>query len=232
MAVIDVALVTWPNHPKRIEYLKRTLDSLNAQIFADHHKWRWYCSSESERDPAHSWHGDELAELCRARGVILNYRHGPANLGANMNAAMRMGSGDFVFIQQDDWVLGHPLDLSPGADLLAAHPEIDIVRYNWPGGSMSPTFAGAIDGWPLIDNRGRWPYGDDPHLRRRDFMEKWGWYYDKGLHGTASATLMGKLIAGKAKIVTADQRYYSHCGYTSANIIDSRPGRGRRAETA
>lgn len=229
--IIDVAIPTWPNHPKRIEYLRTMLQAMNDNMKASRNLVLWHCSAETQIDRNHPWQGDELKELCDSWCTSIHWRTLAANLGGNMNAAMAMGSGEFVFLQQDDWVLQHPLDLSPGADLLRRHPEIDIVRYNWPTApGMEPTFSGDIEGWRLIDVQGKWPYGDDPHLRRRDFMDKWGWYYDKGKHGTASGALMRKLVLGNAKIVVADKPYYKHIGYVSAVVDDVRSGKGRRAE--
>jgi hypothetical protein len=146
-----------------------------------------------------------------------------------MNAAMAMGQGDFVYLQQDDWRLEYPLDISPGASLLQRFPKVDLIRYSYPSGpDMMPTFYRSTGGWRKIDVKGRWPYGDDPHLRRRDFMSKWGWYIEGGAHGSASGGLMKKLVRGKAFIVAADKSYYRHFGYKSANIVDPRGGNERR----
>jgi hypothetical protein len=230
METIDVCIPTWPNHPRRIDYLRQMLEH-NEELRATGFSVRTYCSAESERDPACEWRGDDLEALCDQYAIELKWRIGPANLGANMNATMAMGSGELVYLQQDDWVLQERLDLSAGGRLLLDNPDVDIVRYNWPTApGMEPTFCGDIKGWRLIDVQGPWPYGDDPHLRRRNFMDMWGWYYDKGKHGTASSALMRKLVLGNAKIVVADKPYYKHIGYVSAVVDDVRSGRGRRAE--
>lgn len=229
MDTIDIAMTSWPNHPKRVEYFAETIEACRKLLTASGHQLRYYCSAESERDPKATWCGGALINLCADNNVDLSWRRPPANLGANMNAAMRMGHGPFIFLQQDDWRLDMPLDLTPGATLLGDHPELDIVRYSWPQQErMAPTLRSTVDGWRKIDVRGRWPYGDDPHLRRRDFMDRWGWYYDQGPHGSASGTLMRKLVDGSAVIVVAENCYYRHFGYVSANITDARGGNHRR----
>ena len=226
---IDVAMVSWPNHPKRIVYLTHVLDALRKMFSAGEHELRWYCSAETQRDPKSSWHGDELEALCKSHGITLAWRDARANLGANMNAAMRMGSGEFVYLQQDDWLLRYPLDISPGANLLTRHLELDMVRYSWPDGDdMRPTFVDGPEGWRKIDPKGKWPYGDDPHLRRRDFMDQWGWYREGGGHGTASSGLMKTMARGSARIVAADRAYYEHHGFVSAVLGDVRSGANRR----
>lgn len=231
MQTIDVAMVSWPNHPKRIEYCRATLEAIRDKLSASEHNLRVYCSIESERDSKSTWHGDELEALLKEHGVTYQYRKAPANLGANMNAAIRMCSGDFIFLDQDDWCLCEPLDLSPGANLLEQYPEIDLIRYSWPlAPYMLPTFLPGPDGWRLIDPKGKWPYGDDPHLRRRDFMGKWGWYFEGGGHGSASGDMMDKLAQGNAVIAAADKVYYGHKGYVTAVVNDKRPGGKRRQE--
>jgi hypothetical protein len=228
---IDVAMTSWPNHPKRVEYIAQVLASLKSHLSASEHALRFYCSVETERDPRATWHGDDLAELLESYNVTWQSRGEPANLGANMNAAMGMGSGEFVYLQQDDWELRYDVDLSPGAALLARLPELDIVRYSWPlAPGMHPTLDGDVEGWRLIDVNGPWPYGDDPHLRRRDFMNRWGWYFEGGKHGTASGGLMKRLVNGRGRIVVAGKNYYQHIGYASAVLGDVRSGKNRRYE--
>jgi hypothetical protein len=230
MKTIDVCMTSWPNHPERIKYTKHIFKSLE-HLFGGLHFLRFYMSAETQRDPKHSWHGEELSELCEKRHVELQWRAGPANLGANMNAAMRMGEGEFILLQQDDWLLLEPLDLSPGADLLEKHKAIDIVRYCWPDNDrMRPTYNGELDGWRTIDPKGKWPYGDDPHLRRRDFMEKWKWYLEGGGHGSASGDLMRLMANSNALSVVADKVYYAHHGRVSAVINGPRDREKRRDE--
>jgi len=206
---------------------------MREMMTASRHELRLYCSAETEQDPDPrcTWHGQELEALCEEYGVVLKWRHAKANLGANMNSAMAMGSGEYVYLQQDDWCLKHPLDLSPGADLLGRHPRIDFVRYNWPDAEeMRPTFIGKVEGWRMIDPKGNWPYGDDPHLRRRAFMEKWGWYFEGGLHGSASGHLMEQIAQQNGLGVVADKLYYGHLGYVSTVVGDFRDGKNRRYE--
>ncbi len=232
---IDVAITAWPNHPKRLAYFSQTMAAFRELVTASEHRLRLCCSAETERDPRCEWYGDDLEELCREYHVELQWRDGPANLGANMNAAMRMGDGDLILLQQDDWCPRKRLDLSLGAHTLITplgqRTDVDIVRYSWPEApNMLPTFGDLWDGWRRLDPAGKWPYGDDPHIRRRDFMDKWKWYYEGGKHGTASADLMGTLARGRALILVDHVNSYRHIGYASAVLGDTRAGRNRRYE--
>lgn len=224
MSLIDIALVAWPNHPRRIQYLRATLNALfeSPGLTASRHRLRWFCSSETERDPRHSWHGDELEELCRQHSITLRYREGRAGLGENMNAAIRLCSAELVFVVQDDWLLLHPLDLSGGADLMAANPGIDMIRYSWPGNDRV-TLIPQADGWPRFKLDGGWPYGDDPHLQRGDFTKKFGAYMEGEIpHGTSEGGMVHSMIARGANIRAADRIYFGHGGPTPSVIREQR----------
>ena len=227
MARISIALVTWPNHPRRIEYFRRGIVDLKRRLcVTDPYALEYVCSAETERDPAQSWHGAEVESLCHAHGVRLQWRHGPANLGANMNAALQMCTGELLLLVQDDWHLEARLDLRDGASFLLSNPRVALLRYSWPAGKC--TLRDHPDGWRRIDINGLWPYGDDPHLRRPDFMERYGWYLEGGHHGTASATLMRDLCTARAEIAVAEQVYFRHIGEVSAVLNDSRQRRTSR----
>lgn len=224
MRSVDVNFVTWPNHPKRLEYFRQTVAAIAGRLSASRHEIRLHCSAETERDPRHPWYGDELTELCYTLDIKLSWRHAPANLGANMNAALRIGKSPTVLLVQDDWKLLYPLDLSPGVEFMEAGGA-DLLRYSYPDEDfMRPTFVESPDGWRKIVLEDRWPYGDDPHLRRRDFMDRWGWYLEGGGHGTASATIMRTLVDGGADIRAADRCYFRHFGDVTA-VIDDKRGR-------
>jgi len=228
---IDVAMVTWPNHPARLEYFERIVKSLRDGLTASRHELRFFCSAESQRDPDRTWCGHDVEHLCDEYDISLSWRAETANLGANMNAAMAMCTAPMILLQQDDWRLAYPLDLSPGADFLAEAHTVDLLRYSWPEDpAMLPTIEDRRGGWEnggwrQIDIDGKWPYGDDPHLRRRDFMHKFGWYYEGGGHGTASSTLMRFLVKQRATIAAVDKVHFKHCGPVSSVINDARKRR-------
>lgn len=214
---IDVCLVTWPNHPRRIEYFKRTLVSLEKNLTASRHTLRLLCSSEAERDPQSTWHGEELQEICQQKKIPLVWHQPPASLGGGMNHAIRQSTAPLIYLQQDDFELLEPLDLSPGADFILAHPEVDLLRYSYPiHPEYGTSFSGEIDGWRQVNIDGSWPYGDDPHLRRRDFLDKWGFYLEGQHHGAAETDMLCRLVGRRAVICAADRCYYGHFGQVAA----------------
>ena len=224
---VDVCLVTWPNHPKRWEYFQETVRVLKSRLRATYHGLRYYCSAESERDPRHEWFGDRLVSFCFEQEIELRWRHGQANLGANMNAALRLGESDTIFLVQDDWLLLRDLDLSDGVDFMEAG-KADLLRYYFPDvDHMRPTFyEHEDDGWLRIHHDSTWLYGDDPHLRRRDFMGTFGWYFEGGGHASASATMMRHLRVLQADIAVAHPiSCFRHFGDVTAVLDDQRERR-------
>lgn len=218
MNTIDVVLVTWPNHPKRLEYLRHTWATLQKNLRASDHTLRFLCSSESERDQTRPWLGEELKNFCRANCIPLTWHDGPASLGAGMNAALRVTTANLIFLVQDDYELVAPLDLSPGATLLTEHHDVDLVRYSFPV-NLGCRFDGEINGWRKFDLAAPWPYGDEPALRRRDFMDRHGWYTE-GIGQAAEGDMLFRLMANKAVIVAADKPYFGNFGAVSAVPLD------------
>lgn len=203
MYQVDVTLVAWPNHPKRLEYARTTIQSLRQYLSPT---CVYHCSAESTHDPKHEWCGDGLATLCDNEGVALHWRDGPPGLGDNMNAALRLGTAGYILLVQDDRPLLRPLDLRPSVDAMEADPSIDLIRYDWPPDVhfVTPT------PWPRFDTHKGWHYGDEPHLRHRAFMDTWGWYIEDRLGGFAECDMFRRLRKGNADIRAADQRYFGH----------------------
>lgn len=233
---IDVTLTAWPNHPRRIEYFGRVIEALKDKLSASSHELRYFCSAETQPDPDHRWCGDELAELCCRYSVFLSWREGLANLGNNMNAALRLCTADLIFLVQDDHLLCESLDLSPGATLLQTMLTLDMIRYHWDAGprhdgSGEPrtVLCDHPDGWRrVVDGR---IYSDYPHLRRRSFMDKFGWYLEDAKYALSEGTYMLKLKELGATIAVADHPYFAHIGAVPSIIEDDHEARKRLRTT-
>lgn len=224
--MIDVTMTAWPNHPKRIGYFRQTIEALKENLTASSHNLRYFCSAETQRDPDYSWHGNELTQLCQMHDVSLSWREGAANLGNNMNAALRLCTADLILLVQDDYLLLKPLNLSLGATLLETTPSLDLVRYAWPPGVNRITgqprclLRDHSDGWRrAVDGR---IYGDDPHLRRRSFMNRFGWYLENAAHALSEGNYYLRLLALKANVAVADCPYFGHLGRVPAVMNDRR----------
>ena len=227
MTPIDVVVVTWPNHPRRMEYFIRTLAALRRHLTASRHHLVWHCSAESERDPTTEWYGDQLDDACRCyfSGPViqLHWRNPPASLGGAMNSAYALGDAPVTFLVQDDWELLYPLDLSPGVELLQARPEIDLLRYSYYLHPVNGTqFDGGLEstspqfrfGFRRVRIDGPWPYGDDPQMRRRDWLH--GPYLEGPPHGMSEGDMVHRLVRNRAVIFAADRCYFGTFGEVSA----------------
>jgi len=227
---IDIVLITWPNHPKRIEYFKRCVKALKSNLRASKHDLIYKCVAEEQVDPTCTWCGDQLVNICKKEGIILRWHPAPAGLGRNMNFAMDTATSPTYFMVQDDWEMIHPCDISLGASFLEANQDVCMIRYSWP--SDWPTFIPMEDGWRRIDINGKWPYGDDPSLKRHDFTKKYGRFVEDCPHGVSEGRMLHNLVRRKADIRANDVCCFGHMGLISA-IPDADDPRGyppRRTE--
>lgn len=226
MAMIDIALVAWPNHPKRWQCVRETVASLKRYLTATSDVLQWVCSSESTVDPKHRWYGDELAELCEQHRMTLRFREGKPGLGENMNAALRLCHGDFHLLVQDDRPLQKPLDLSLSVRYLETHRDVALIRYAWPQGKNAQTgqhrtkLMTQPDGWRRFDIHMGWLYGDEPHLRHCSFMERFGWYLENVRHGLAEGEMLHRLRRQRAIVLAADELYFGHNSPDVSAVID------------
>lgn len=213
---IDVVLMSWPNHPVRLTYFIRMFSSLVRNLTASRHPMRFLCSSETERDPKCKWCGSELETICKDAGIELKWHEGPASLGAGMNAAIRACSSPIIFLVQDDYELLEPLDLSPGADLLLKDENLDMIRYSYPPKQYgivlyeSPYF-----GFHRVSTHHAWCYGDDPQLRHKRMIQRYGWYRE-GIGHASEGDMVQRLASQHATILAPDHTYFGHFGTVSA----------------
>ena len=74
MKTIDIALVTWPNHPRRFQYFQSTFASLKQYLHASRHEIRYVCSAESHVDPTRKWYGPALSDFCQENGIAYFFK--------------------------------------------------------------------------------------------------------------------------------------------------------------
>lgn len=232
--VIDFVFVTFPNHPRRMEYLRRVWDSLQEHLVASRHRIRWLCSAESERDPTCCWCGESLRTFCAQNSIELVWRNGPASLGAGMNSAVALCTSPAYVVCQDDYHLEVPLDISIPIDFMLRHQDVDLLRLGYFTHPTNGTkFTGDIEpGFRAVDMTCSWPYGDEPHIRRQDFMPWWGEYTEGGLHGKSERDMLEKLVRGSAKLAAMDRSYFGHIGAVAAvpEAADHRERAVRRSD--
>ena len=149
----------------------------------------------------------------------------------NMNAALRLCRGDFHLLVQDDRPLLKPLDLDASVQLLETHPDAAMIRYAWPQGRDTITgqhrskLMTHPDGWRRFCTG--WIYGDEPHLRQRSFMDRYGWYLEDVRHGASEGDMLHRLRRRQATIVAADDIYFGHNGADVPAVINDTRLQGR-----
>lgn len=218
MSDLTIVFTTWPNHPKRWQYFSTCIPRVLLGVTASRHEISYKCISENQHDPLHNWYGDHLEDFCRQHDIPLKYRTRQPSLGGMMNEAMRESESEFTMIVQDDWFLEKPFDISEGIDVMKRNPEVDIVRYSYPNVDVECEF----DGWKKIQAKGMWPYGDDPHIRRKTFTDKFGPYIEFGEHGISEGDMVYKFMNLNAFVLISDERHFGHCGEVSAVINEKR----------
>ncbi len=112
-----------------------------------------------------------------------------AGLGANCNSGMRACTGKYILQLQDDWLFhGTAEDILTALEILETNPGVGVVQLNTthsdiPAKAMV-TPDGAVyieysnDLLPWVRNCGVRPYSDQPHIKRREFLDDLGPYLE------------------------------------------------------
>lgn len=208
---IDVCMTSWPNSPARLGYFTRTIEAIYRHLCACGFVLSFHCSAESRGTEGRPVMRDELEQLCRRFHVKLHWREGNPDLGASMNAALEMGSGEFVLMLQDDFELIGPFSIAPSVMLLTGHPEFCAVRYHCPANQAFRE--STVDGFRVVDlARSPWPFTDSPSFRQRSMVEQYG-PYTEGLPHRAAEYRYGKsLVQQGAKVAATQLPIFRHIG--------------------
>ncbi len=216
--MIDICMTAWPTRLDRVLHFSMTLDALRQNLSgAD---FRLYCSVETEPPPSGKLLASEFESVAHDFAVELSWRDAPANLGANMNAALRMGESDLILMVQDDWELSEPLDLRDSITFLANHDSFVAIRYQH-GREMR--IVAHLDGFQVVQMRQMWPFLDSPRIQRRTMMDKYGEYVE-GIGHLAAEHRYGRNLAMKgAKIAAYPFSVFQHLGLKRARCPNSVP---------
>lgn len=169
MKTIDIAMVAWPRTPERLDYMTETLRSIREFVTAPGFDIRLRVSLETIDVSTHLF--TEARKACAEYDATPYWRGKLPSLAGNMNDALMLGHGDYILLTQDDWPWQKTVDISRDAMLLDVLPQYAFVRY----ATFYTEFAGWIaQGVPLgrVNMSGPYPYGDQPHLRRKDFATR------------------------------------------------------------
>jgi glycosyltransferase involved in cell wall biosynthesis len=112
-----------------------------------------------------------------------------AGLGANCNSGLRACTGKYILQLQDDWLFhGTAESILTALEVLETDSDVGVVQLNTthsdiptramatPGGSAYIKFSNDLLPWAR--NCGVRPYSDQPHIKRREFLDDLGPYLE------------------------------------------------------
>lgn len=154
--------------------------------------------------------------------VLLEHRN--RGLGHNQNKGVRAAQGAYVFQLQDDWECVGPCDfLEAGVELLQERADVWLIRYydrpiGVPG-ERHVTASGRVA--TIFRNQdltkhGYQAYSDTPHLKRRDFHERFGNYLER-VPMTVMEIAMNKAFASQSDAHVAFLDEYPNWRHLGAN---------------
>ena len=237
---IGLAFLTYPVNEDRMSYLTRALIEAATHITASQDELICFCSCESAAENfAKRSDSDKLPpidvlkpyaktkkrieRLCRAFRVQLRWNSWPPSMGANENNAMQIAFDelhcDYMMLHIDDCYATEPIDLSEGIAFLEENPDVDILRYHWSPRKECKPIMTELGAWQQVDPQSKWFYDDSPHVRRSDYVAKFGRHY-KGRPidcGRTESETNRVLRARGARIVATSHRMFEKDGPVSAS---------------
>lgn len=195
---VDVILTTWARFESRVRYLRAALESLRLRLKTSDCVLHYVIGAEGLDAP----YQNDVRKLCSEYGATLVVNNGPPNLGRNLNNLHSNTSSPWVLYVQDDFVLMEDFDLDYDVAVMKQHKGIDMIRYEWRKISRSNLKQAKEDAtiWYLSPSEPRF-YSDNPHLRRRSWMDRTGLYIttdnaacENGMNSKAKSLRMGVFL--------------------------------------
>lgn len=225
MVDLSVCVVTWPRSPERVAYLRRTLEAIKRNAL-DCKQFTSEIVISTESDGVF---GDLFDELSRVFldfdvAVMKSRKDRRPCLGANMNQALSLGTGRYLLLLQDDWILNTTVNFAPFIHYLDEHPACGLVRLGWSenpvhtmiGPTVRHRFEDCTD-IRVVDPRSAYFYGDQPNIRRRTWIQDFGGaFVESGNLGLPEVELTGRLKESRLQVVCACRNYFDHCGEVSS----------------
>jgi len=222
MKRIAVGFITYPINWYRVDYLGRAIVAAKQCITASQDELVWLCSIELQASDSEECKG--ALTRCERHEITPHWHKGRPSMDANENNAMRIAFDelecDYLLLHIDDCYAIRKVDLSQAVSFLDLNSEVDILRYHYsPRPECKPILYPRNGGVFQIDPASKWFYDDSPHVRRADYVERFGWHKegtpeDSGPTETATnATLRAK----GANICAYPSEYFEKHGPVSAS---------------
>lgn len=181
---ITIAMTSWPKTEERIDYIRRTMKSLEKNLIAPGYYFKRVLSCEAtDVSP-------ENRVRVGALGWPVIWREAKPSLGLHLNDLFGSLDGLVMYIQ-DDCLLSLPLNIAPGANLITGGKK-EMVRYWTDNDNLlvkegekfefeGDTFIGLGDCAPE-DFKGKQLYSDRPFLVNVDVWKRTGGYKEFSQH--------------------------------------------------
>ena len=212
---ISVVVVTFD----RAAEIRRTLVALRAHLHYEG-KLLWHLADDGS---VHGYLTSIEKEFPFIDSVSITNRRG---WGANVNAALRQIRTDFIYVNEDDYVLQRDLNLTQGVRLMQLRPQVGLVRYDGICGHVGQSLRlcealphGQLD-YLVIEpelTHGHFTYSHRPHLKHRRFHQYYG-LYAEGLPLADTEVEFGKrvkhMLEGPQIAILSDgiPRAFEHIG--------------------
>lgn len=208
MEKVDVILTTWARYSSRVKYLKDTLQSLKDNLIATGCELVFTVGAEGREAP----YQNQVKQVCTEYNANLVINDDLPNLGRNLNNLHQNTQNPWVLYIQDDFQLDLPLDIGPDVQIMKKNSSIDMVRYTWrkiePHEYKTSTYDPSL---LLLNPSSRHLYSDNPHLRRRDWLERTGPY--STLDNSACENQMNDTARKrKMHVLLKDKQPFRHSG--------------------
>ena len=160
-----------------------------------------------------------LKRVCKKLEVDQLVLNDHSGMGANFNAAVKACKGNYILHMEDDWEL-IPMCLDYIQDCLAAfdkHETLGMIRLqHWRDCDIDRIFT--TDRLPILTLKPAgmiYVYTSSPHMKRRSFHEKVG-YFEEGRTAGDTETLMAKAFNKQDKIkIGFLKKCFVHTGHFS-----------------
>jgi len=187
--LISIVIITF----RRPNEIRKTIASLGRHLLYPQNRLQWIIADDSSG-------GTYLDDLKNDLKFIPNLKvistQTNSGWGANANNALAHCDGDFIYFQEDDYVLKKDIDLKAAIALMLVNLSVGLIRFDGIAGHRLLLHLAESDisefypeyrlgygnmgkvNYMLLDRASRetWLYSNRPHLKRKSFHDFYGWY--------------------------------------------------------
>jgi hypothetical protein len=188
--------------------LRETLQSLRDKLRVTGHLLEITVGAESYDAPYQS----DARKICIEYGANFLENLEAPNLGRNLNNLQKHTKNPWIMYVQDDFELESPLEIGYDISLMEANSEIDMIRYTWR--KITPSeyqISEYRHDLYLLNTNCPHLYSDNPHLRRRDWLDRTGPYVTQD-NAACENEMRQKANELKLRVLLTKNQSFRHSG--------------------